>query len=145
MATAANASLISNRSTSPARQPALSRSLRIAGIGAVVNQAGSWLWVACALISARIGRPSRSASERRVRTSAAAPSALAEELAAVIVPSGRKAGRRPGIFSGETLSGFSSCATTRSPPLAATVTGAISSAKAPPSIAARARVSVSMA
>ena len=58
----------------------------------MVNQAGSWLWVACALISARIGSPSRSASERRVRTSAAAPSALAEELAAVIVPSGRKAG-----------------------------------------------------
>ena len=40
-------------------QPALARTLRIAGIGAVVNQAGSCAWVACALISARIGRPSR--------------------------------------------------------------------------------------
>ena len=67
IATTAKASLISNRSTSPTLQPTLSSSLRIAGIGAVVNHGGSWLWVAWPLISARIGRPSRSASDRRAR------------------------------------------------------------------------------
>src|SRR6202035_5865186 len=111
-------------------QPALARTLRIAGIGAVVNQAGSCEWVACALISARIGRPSRSARERRVRINAAAPSALAHELAAVIVPSARKAGFSAAIFSGETLSGFSSWAITLSPPLAGAEIGAISAANA---------------
>ena len=42
--TAAKASLISNRSTSPARQPVFSNSLWSAPIGAVVNRLG-----ACAL------------------------------------------------------------------------------------------------
>ena len=65
MATTAKASLISNRSTSLTLQPVLSSSLRIAGIGAVVNHCGSWLWVAWPLISASVGRPSRSARERR--------------------------------------------------------------------------------
>ena len=120
-------------------------SLRIAGIGAVVYQAGSCEWVACPLISARIGRPSRSARDRRIRISAAAPSALADALAAVMVPSGRKAGFRDGIFSGETFIGCSSFATTRSPPFAGTAMGAISAANAPLSIAFRARVSVSTA
>src|SRR6266545_5010576 len=64
VATTANASLISNRSTSPVLQPTLSSSLRMAGIGAVVNHCGSWLCVAWPLISASTGRPSRSASER---------------------------------------------------------------------------------
>ena len=41
IATTAKASLISNRSTSPALQPALSSTFRIAGIGAVVNHCGS--------------------------------------------------------------------------------------------------------
>src|SRR5439155_350672 len=84
IATTAKASLISNRSTSPTLQPILSNSLRMAGIGAVVNHCGSWLWVAWPLISASTGRPSRSASERFARMSAAAPSALAEEAAGVI-------------------------------------------------------------
>ena len=44
------------------------------------------------MISASTGRPSRSASERLARMSAAAPSALAEEAAGVIVPLARKAG-----------------------------------------------------
>src|ERR1700723_3610828 len=99
IATTANASLISNRSTSPTRQPTLSSSFRIAGIGAVVNHCGSWLWVAWPLISARDGSPSRSASERFARISAAAPSALAEEAAGGIVPPGRNAGFKPGILA----------------------------------------------
>ena len=83
----------------------------MAGIGAVVNQAGSCEWVEWPLISAKIGRPSRSAMERRVSTRAAAPSAFAEELAAVIVPSCRNAGLSEGILSGESFSGFSSVST----------------------------------
>ena len=138
IATTAKASLISKRSTSSTLQPTLSSSLRIAGIGAVVYQAGSWLWVAWALISARIGRPSRSACERRVRTSAAAPSALAEALAAVIVPSARNAGFRVGIFSGETFSGMLVGVDQPIAALAGTGTGAISAVKAPSSIALRA-------
>jgi hypothetical protein len=83
--------------------------------------------VACALISARIGRPSRSASERRVNTSAAAPSAFADALAAVIVPLGRNAGRRVGIFSGDTFKGCSSVSTVFSPPFIGSLRGTISS------------------
>ena len=101
--------------------------------------------VACPLISARIGKPSRSARDRRNRISAAAPSALAEALAAGKVPSTWNAGLRDGIFSGETFTGCSSFATTRSPPFAGTEMGAISAANAPLSIALRARVNVSTA
>jgi len=90
-------------------------------------------------------RPSRSARDPRIRTSAAAPSALADAPAAVMVPSARKAGFSVGIFSGDTLSGCSSLATTRSPPFAGTEIGAISATNAPVSIAFRARVSVSIA
>jgi hypothetical protein len=137
--TTAKASLISNRSTSPTLQPTLSSSLRIVGIGAVVNHCGSWLWVACPLISAKIGRPSRSASERRASTSAAAPSALAEDAAGVMVPLGRNAGFNPGIFAGSTLSGISSLPMLREPASSVTVSGAISALNAPLSTALRAR------
>ena len=73
--------------------------------------------------------------DRRVRTRAAAPSALADELAGVIVPSRRNAGFSGGILSGETFIGFSSSATSSSPPLAGNATGTISALKRP-SIAA---------
>ena len=69
----------------------------------------------------------------------------ADALAAVMVPSARKAGLRDGIFSGETFIGCSSFATTRSPPLSGTSMGAISAANAPLSTAFLARVSVSTA
>ncbi|GEO12930.1 hypothetical protein MAE02_06260 [Microvirga aerophila] len=62
-----------------------------------------------------------------------------------MVPWGRKAGFSAGIFSGETLSGFSSEAMTVSPALLWITTGAISAAKAPSSTAVRARVRVSIA
>jgi len=90
-------------------------------------------------------RPSRSASERLARMSAAAPSALAEEAAGVMVPLARSAGFNPGILPGSTLSGCSSLAMTRGPALSASVTGAISALNAPSSTALRARVSVSTA
>src|SRR6266566_874807 len=145
IATTANASLISKRSTSPTLQPTLSSSFRIAGIGAVVNHCGSWLWVAWPLISARYDRPSRLARERLARTSAAAPSAFAEEAARVMVPAAGSSGKNPGILAGSTFSGCSSLAMVRGPAFSVTLIGAISALNAPPSTALRARVSVSIA
>ena len=52
MATQANASLTSHRSTSPAFQPAFSSTFSIAPIGAMVNSAGSCAWAAVATIRA---------------------------------------------------------------------------------------------
>ena len=49
-----------------------------------------------------------------MRTSAAAPSEMALEFAAVTVPPSRKAGLSCGIFSGVAFSGSSSWLTTRS-------------------------------
>ncbi len=62
------------------------------------------------------------------------------ELAAVIVPSLRNAGRSDGILSSFALRGPSSLSTTVSPPRPLTVTGAISSANAPLAAAACARL-----
>ena len=118
-----------------------SSSLRTAGAGAVVNQAGACACVAWPTMRASTGDPSRTATLSRISTRAAAPSAFAEAAAAVIVPSGRNAGRRTGIFSGETRIGCSSSRTACSP-LPGSVTGVISSANTPPVIAARARVRV---
>ncbi|MNV78687.1 hypothetical protein D3C71_1721920 [compost metagenome] len=128
-----------------ADQPARSSTLLIAPTGAVVNQAGAWAWLAWALISARIGRPSFSALERVVSTSAAAPSEMDEALAAVTVPSLAKAGFSVGILAGSAFSGCSSFSTTVSPLRPLTVTGVISLTKLPSSVARRARFRLSMA
>jgi hypothetical protein len=53
-------------------------------------------------------RPFASAAPARHSTSAAAPSEIDEELAAVTVPPSRKAGFSCGIFSGRALPGCSS-------------------------------------
>ena len=71
------------------------------------------------------------ASDSVIITSAAAPSEIDEEVAAVTVPSLLNAGRRVGIFSTFTLNGVSSSATTSSPLRPLTVTGAISSLNSP--------------
>ena len=55
--TQANASLISNRSTSPSVQPARSSALRIDGAGAVVNHSGACAWLAYATMRASGCRP----------------------------------------------------------------------------------------
>ncbi len=86
-------------------------------------------------------RPRRSASDPRISTSAAAPSEIEEELAAVTVPPSRKAGFSVGILSGRAFSGCSSVSITVSPPRVFSVTGAISPANLPPWIAALARSS----
>ncbi len=141
IATTAKASFTSNRSTSSTDQPAFSSNLRIAGTGAVVKRDGSCAWAALATTVATTGSPKRSATLRRVITSAAAPSEMEELFAAVMVPSGTKAGLSEGILSGRALPGCSSVSTSVSPPRPGTVTAAISRWKAPLAIAACARSS----
>ncbi len=144
MATQAKASLISHSSTSPASQPAFWSTFSIAPIGATVNLAGSCACAAMATIRAIGCWPFSLARLSRVSTTAAAPSEIELEVAAVIVPSLAKAGRSVGILSGRPLPGCSSCSTICSPLRVVTVTGTTSSAKAPDSIAALARRSDSM-
>ena len=64
-------------------------------------------------------------------TSAAAPSEIELELAAVTVPPSRNAGLSVGILSGRAFGGCSSVATSVSDLPAFTPTGAISQAKSP--------------
>ena len=80
----------------------------MAPTGAVVNQPGSCAWVAWPTMRPAACRPSLSAVERRISTSAAAPSEIELELAAVTVPSFLKAGFSVGILSSWALSGCSS-------------------------------------
>jgi hypothetical protein len=125
--TAAKASLISNRSTSLAFQPVFLNSFCIAPIGAVVNRFGSCAWVAWPTMRAIGVRPSSLAVDSRIMTSAAAPSLIDDDEAAVTVPSFLKAGRSDGILSTLAFSGPSSFSMTVSPRRLATVTGAIPS------------------
>ena len=90
-------------------------------------------------------QPSLAAVLARMRTRAAAPSLMEELVAAVMVPSFLKAGRRLLILSSLTLPGPSSMDTTRSPLRSLTVTGAISVANAPDSVAALARCTLVVA
>src|ERR1700754_2664672 len=95
--TTANASFISNRSTSSVFQPAFASTLEMAPTGAVVNHSGSCEWVAWATMRASGVTPRVFASSAESSTSAAAPSEMLDELAAVIVPfSLRNAARRVG-------------------------------------------------
>ena len=79
--------------------------------------------------------PRRAAVDSRISTSAAAPSEMLDDVAAVIVPSFLNAGFRPGILSSLALNGCSSNLITVSPALPGTLTGAISQAKLPSSLA----------
>src|SRR5689334_11314618 len=72
-------------------------------------------------------------------TSAAAPSEMDDELAAVTVPSLLNAGLRVGIFSILQVPGVSSRETTDSPLRVFAVTDTTSASKSPPSSARRAR------
>ena len=96
-------------------QPVFSNSLRIAPTGAVGNFEGSAAYVAWPTMRASGVRPRLSASLSRISTSAAAPSEIEQELAAVTVPPSRKAGRSVGIFSGRAFGGCSSAATRSRP------------------------------
>jgi hypothetical protein len=91
--------------------------------------------VACARIVAKGEMPRFTASERRMRTSAAAPSEIELEFAAVTLPPSLNAGLGCGILSSFAFSGCSSCKTIRSAPLLLlTATGVISFAKLPSAI-----------
>src|SRR5438132_11151642 len=129
--TTANASFTSYRSTLFALQPVRSKSFAIAPTGAVVNQPGSWECVAWPAMSASGARPRRSAVERRISTSAAAPSEIELELAAVTVPSWRNAGFSVGILSRLALNGCSSISMNFSSLPALTAIGVISQANQP--------------
>ena len=96
MVTVAKASLISKKSTWSVVQPVLANSFWHGAhrCGREVGRhAGVW-WPTMRAM----GRPSLSAREARIRTRAAAPSEIDEELAGVTVPSFRKAGLRGGFF-----------------------------------------------
>ena len=69
-----------------------SRILRVAGIGPVSISTGSTPTVVWSTIRARGVTPSSSAFSRDMRSTAAAPSEICEELPAVIRPSSLKAG-----------------------------------------------------
>ncbi|MNJ59027.1 hypothetical protein D3C77_546900 [compost metagenome] len=120
-------------------------SLSMAPIGAVGNSAGvsakaAWPW-----ITANGLRPCFSACERRISTSAAAPSEIELALAAVTVPPSRNAGLSWGILSRRALGGCSSSLIRRCSLPTVTSTGTISLAKLPSLIACCARVSEAMA
>src|SRR5688500_5654623 len=83
----------------------------MAPTGAVVNQPGSCACVACPITIASGVSPRFSAVERRIMTSAAAPSDIELEFAAVTVPSLRNAGLSVGIFCRLALNGCSSVST----------------------------------
>ena len=113
--------------------------MRSALTGAVVNRFGACACVACAWITAKGVMPIFSAVERRISTSAAAPSEIELEVAAVTVPSLRKAGFSVGIFSMLTWNGAWSLPITLSPRRSLIGTGAISASKLPSFDAACAR------
>ncbi len=134
-------SLISKRSTESLLHPVLSKSLRKTPIGAVGKSFGAAAWVACATTRASGAAPRFSASSDRIMTSAAAPSEIELEFAAVTVPPSRNAAFSVGILSGRAFGGCSSVATSVSLLPALTLTPAISQANAPSLIARLARSS----
>ena len=99
MATAANASLISQRSMSATPSPVFLRNRWIAPTGAVVNHSGCCATPAWATMRARGFHPFARAVSAVVTTRAAAPSLILVEFAAVTEPSFLNAGLSVGIFS----------------------------------------------
>ena len=93
MATAANASLISNRSTSAGVRPSRPSALAMALDGWDSSDGSGPATTPCAPISARTGAPSSSALARLITTTAAAPSEIWLAEPAVTVPSAENAGR----------------------------------------------------
>src|SRR5271165_4553813 len=139
METAANASLISYKSTSVACQSNCRSNLVMAPTGANVNHSGSRAKLAYPRIRASGLRPAEAEKDSRANTSADAPSEILEELAAVTVPSFLNAGLRVGILATSRVKGVSSLSTTTSPLRVLVVTGAISAVKSPLLVAASAR------
>ena len=114
-------------------------SLAVASVGAVVNHAGSCACTAAPATVASGLSPRRAASATLIATSAAAPSEIDEELAAVTVPSFAKAGFIFGMRARSARNGSSSWSTSVSPERLLTASGTISSRNAPSWQAASAR------
>ncbi len=139
MVTIANASLISNKSTSLACQLSRSSKVLMASIGARVNSDGCRECVVWPRILAIGFKPFSATAVSLASTNAEAPSEIELELAAVTVPSALNAGFSWGILSILAFPGCSSVSMMVSPLRCLTVTGAISAVSAPDSIAAMAR------
>ena len=96
----ANASLISNRSTSPTVMPLRSSSFWVAGIGPGEHDHRVDARRRAGRRSRAVGsRPSASAFSRAISSTAAAPSEICDELPAVTLPSSLKAGFSAASFS----------------------------------------------
>ncbi|MCY1283958.1 hypothetical protein D9M70_328490 [compost metagenome] len=117
----------------------------MAPTGAVVNRFGAWANEACPAIFASGVRPRWRAVDKRISSSAAAPSEIELALAAVMVPPSRNAGFRVGILSRRAFGGCSSLAMLRSSLPARASTATISASKRPSLMACCARVSEAMA
>src|SRR4029077_9162549 len=139
MATTAKASLISNRSTSATLQPADFSTLFTAATGAIVNHSGASALLAQATSRATGLSPLSFAVAALESTSAAAPSEIEEDEAAVTVPLAAKAGLSCGILEMSQVPGVSSRATTVTPLRPLTSIGATSASTSPASSARSAR------
>jgi hypothetical protein len=139
-ATDAKASLISQRSMSPGCSPALSSAFSAALAGVRASHSNSSATAAWATIVPSTSRPSRSAHSSEASTSAPAPSLTPGELPAVCEPSlPERPGSEASRSSDVSRRGDSSASTTVSPLRPLMVTGTISSAMRPSSVAAIAR------
>ena len=121
------------------RGPATRRPDRRGGAARPGNSAGARPATAVAMMRARGRMPYRSSAASLATTNAAAPSASVDALAAVIVPSRSKLGRRSAMRAKSTRSGSSSASTVDLPLRPGTRIATISSAKAPDAAAAWAR------
>ena len=140
MPTAANASLISMRSSSATSRPALPRAFLIAFDGWKCRPLSGPATVPNAPTSARTVAPSSSAFLRLVTIRAAAPSEICDEEPAVIVPSAPKAAgsfarRLRGRVGADALVGLEEIVSLRD----LTSTGTISSRRTPSLAALAAR------
>ena len=135
--TEAKASLISNRSIWSSLSPAFLSTRWVAGIGPVSMMVGSTPARAVATMRARGLSPRALARASDMISSAAAPSEICEELAAVTTPSGLNDGASAAIFSRFTGTRTPSSVSNTLP--SASVSGAISRLKRPSAIARPAR------
>ncbi len=137
MTCAAKASLISNRSMSSTLRPASCRARRVASTGPYPMISGDRPVTAVETMRASGVSPSSAALVSLMTTTADAPSLSGQALPAVMRPSGRNTGLRPDIPSTVVpLRGPSSVLTTVP---SGVVTGVISRAKKPSSMAFSAR------
>ncbi len=112
----------------------------MASMGAIGNSSGARPAAHAATMRPRDVNPCRCTAASLATTNAAAPSAIVDALAAVIVPSAAKLGFNVGIRAKSTRAGSSSVSMVSGvPPRPGRPTGTISPAKRPSAMAACAR------